>query len=263
MFKFTKVDLLTNTDIHLAHLFFPVDFKALAAAGFKFTAYAGEKGNTQYVLVESRGNIALITRLEGQDQAEAWRVSDDMPRMEDVENAIEKNLDWHYYPDGSLSYTRLKPRAFVSRLFGGAAVNIGASKRADAQAALEVAREKLAEVNTAAEVAVKAGEDVTAVHAAIDVMTAAVNTVEAGLKETENLEAEIAKDEEQVKAKPKTLTEMVAAINHSGKPSRERVAEMRALLELDTYKNDPAYATLAINMAIPFVPAVVVEVVVV
>lgn len=260
MFKFTKVDLLTSTDATLAHRFFAVDFAALAAAGFKFTAYAGRKDDTDYLLVESRGNISMITRREGDDQAHAWRISEDLPRREDVENAIAKNIDWYFYPDGSLSNVRMKPRAFVSRLFGGSAVNIGASKRADAQTALEVAREKLAEVNSVAANAHDAGEDVTAVHAAIDVMTAVVNTVEEGLKESAALEAEIAKDEEKVEAKPKTLTEMVAQINHSGKPSRERIAEMRALLELDTYKSDPAYATLATNMAIPFVPAVVVHV---
>ncbi|QXO09816.1 hypothetical protein pEaSNUABM38_00094 [Erwinia phage pEa_SNUABM_38] len=240
MFKFEAIDILNNIDTNALENNYAVNWGALNAAGFRFDAYHGEKDATEYLLIVAGRNVGMITRTKG--IVEAVRVADDAQNRHALETLIEKNLDWRFYENGSLSYTVQKPRAFLARLFGKKATNIGALKE-EVKAQLKNAQEKLAKAKE--ELAKEGTPEAVVAGAMVDELTQVVQAMSDDVNSPEVL-AEETKSETK-----RTLGMAVAAINHNGMTSRERILAMRALLELEEYADDPQMNTLRANLAMP------------
>lgn len=240
MFKFEAIDVLHDIDRNALHNNFAVNWEALDKAGFRFDAYRGLKDGTEYLLIVAGRNVGMITRTNG--VVEAVRVAEDAQSRFALETLIEKNLDWRFYEPNNLSYTVQKPRAFLARLFGKKAPNVGAlkeevnAKLKTAQEQLAKAKEELSKDNTA---------EAAAAVAQVEELTQVVQAMSDDVNSPEVLAAETKSETKR------TLGMAVAAINHNGMTSRERIMAMRALLELEEYADDPQMNTLRANLAMP------------
>lgn len=240
MFKFEPTDILHNIDTNALENNYAVNWVALDNAGFRFDTYHGEKDGTEYLLIIAGRNMGLITRTQG--VVEAIRVAEDVENRHALETLIDKNLDWRFYEPGSLSYTVQKPRAFLARLFGKKATNIGALKE-EVNAQLKNAQEKLAKAKE--ELAKEGTPEAAVAGAMVEQLTQVVQALSDDVNS-----AEVIAEESKSETK-RTLSMAVAAINHNGRPSQERFAAMRALCDMEEYANDPQLETLRANLAIP------------
>ena len=249
MFKFESTDILHNIDKNALENNYAVNWEALDAAGFRFDAYKGEKDGTEYLLIVAGRNVGMITRTNG--VVEAIRVADDAQSRQALETLIEKNLDWRFYGNGSLSYTVQKPRAFLSRLFGKKASNVAAVKE-EVNAQLKNAQEKLAKAkealkNDTSPEAAAAAEAVEGLTQVVQAMSDDVNSPEV-------------KAEESQSETKRNLSMAVAAINHNGQTRAERLAAMRLLVDMEEFANDPQLPALRANLGQSVIVKVEVEV---
>lgn len=237
MFKFESTDILNNIDVNALENNYAVNWEALDSVGFRFKAYKGEKDGTEYLLITAGRNLGMITRHKG--VVEAVRVAEDIESRQALESMIEKNLDWRFYEPGSLSYTVQKPRAFLSRLLGKKAPNVGVIKE-EVNSQLKNAQETLAKAKESLKGDTSA--EATAANQLVDGLTQIVQAM------TDDVNSPEVKAEESQSEPTRSLSAAVAAINYNGKTRAERLAAMRLLVDMEEYANDPALPALRVNL---------------